>query len=177
MLTFLSKLGTNITIENFSSEFLDLLSQQAEQASRQRQHKNIHQHYNESCQRLFNAIGIDSYIRPHRHSIDPKDECLIAVRGRMAVVVFDDIGQVSQIIRFGAQVNEAQQAIGVGVNLSAGVWHTVIAEVTGSILFEVKSGPFNPEQAKEYAPWAPAENTPDAIEYLMELKHRVTVTI
>ncbi len=164
-------------ITNFSPEFLDTLTQSAQQSSRQRQHKNIHQHYNEPCQRLFNAIGIDSYIRPHRHSIDPKDECLIAVRGRMALLVFDDIGQVSQIIRFGAQINEAHQAIGVGVNLSAGVWHTVIAEVHGSILFEVKSGPFNPEQAKEWAAWAPAENTPEAAVYLTELKHRVSFTI
>ena len=95
----------------------------------------------------------------------------------MALLVFDDIGQVIQVIRFGAQATESQQAIGVGVNLPAGAWHTVIAEVPGSILFEVKSGPFNPEQAKEYATWAPAEDAPEAAEYLMELKHRVSVTI
>ena len=164
-------------IENFSPGFLDALTQESIQSNRQRQHKNIHQHYNEPSQRLFNAIGVNSYIRPHRHSIDPKDECLIAVRGRMALLVFDDIGQVEQVIRFGAQTNEAQQAISVGVNLPAGVWHTVIAEMPDSILFEVKSGPFNPEQAKEWAAWAPAENTPEAAEYLMELKHRVFVTI
>ena len=163
-------------IENFSSGFLNLLTQSAKQSSRQRQHKNIHQHYNDPCQRLFNAIGVASYIRPHRHLIDPKDECLIAVRGLMSLVLFDDIGQVQQVIRFGAQTTESQEAIGVGINLPAGVWHTVIAEVPGSILFEVKSGPFNPEQAKEYASWAPAENTPEAAEYLTELKHRVSVT-
>jgi cupin fold WbuC family metalloprotein len=166
-----------VDITNFSSESLDVLTQSAEQSSRHRQHKNIHQHYTEPCQRLFNAIGISSYIRPHRHSIDPKDECLIAVRGRMALLVFDDIGQLQQVIRFGAQTTESQQAIGVGINLPAGVWHTVIAEVPGSILFEVKLGPFNPEQAKEYASWAPEENTPEAAEYLMELKHRVSFAI
>ena len=164
-------------IENFSSGFLNLLTQSAKESSRQRQHKNIHQHCNDSCQRLFNAIGIDSYIRPHRHSIDPKDECLIAVRGRMALVVFDDIGQLKQVVPFGAQTAEAQQTIGVGVKLPAGVWHTVIAEVPDSILFEVKSGPFNPDQAKEYASWAPAENTPEAALYLTELKHRVSFAI
>ena len=164
-------------VENFSSEFLDALTQESIQSNRQRQHKNIHQHYNEPSQRLFNAIGVNSYIRPHRHSIDPKEECLIAVRGRMALLVFDDIGNLQQIIRFGAQANEAQKAIGVGVNLPAGIWHTVIAEVPGSILFEVKSGPFNPEQAKEYAPWAPEEDAPEAAEYLMELKLRVSFTI
>ena len=157
-------------IKNFSSEFLDALTQESIQSNRQRQHKNIHQNYNEPCQRLFNAIGINSYIRPHRHSIDSKEECLIAVRGRMALVVFNDIGQVRQIIRFGAQTAEAQLKISVGVNVPVGVWHTVIAEKAGSILFEVKSGPFNPEQAKELAAWAPAECSPNANEYLMRLK-------
>ena len=146
-----------VDITNFSSEFLDALTQLAEQSSRQRQHENIHQHYADPCQRLFNAIGIDSYIRPHRHSIDPKDECLIAVRGRMILA--------------------RRNKFGAGVNLPAGAWHTVIAEAPGSILFEVKSGPFNPEQAKEYAAGPPAENTPEDSEYLMELKHRVSVII
>jgi cupin fold WbuC family metalloprotein len=164
-------------IQNFSLEFLDILTSQAEQAARQRQHKNIHQHYNDSCQRLFNAIGVNSYIRPHRHSLDPKDECLIAVRGSMALLVFDDIGQVKQVVRFGVQDNIAKKAIGVGVNLSAGVWHTVIAEMPGSILFEVKSGPFNPDQAKEWPAWAPAENSPEAVQYLIELKRRASLAI
>jgi len=52
-------------VENFSPGFLDMLSQQAEQAIRNRQHKNIHHHYNDSCQRLCNAIGVNSYIRPY----------------------------------------------------------------------------------------------------------------
>jgi cupin fold WbuC family metalloprotein len=95
----------------------------------------------------------------------------------MALLVFDDIGQVQQIIRFGAQADESQQVIGVGVNLPAGAWHTVIAEVPGSILFEVKSGPFNPEKAKEYAAWAPEEDALEAAEYLMELKRRVSVAV
>ena len=164
-------------IQNFSPAFLDLLSQQAEQVTRQRQHINIHNNYSDPCQRLFNAIGINSYIRPHRHSIDPKDECLIAVRGRMALLVFNDIGQVDQVVKFGTQDNDAKQAIGVGVNLSGGVWHTVIAEMPGSILFEVKSGPFNPEQAKEWPAWAPAENTQDAVEYLIKLKRSVSFAI
>ena len=163
--------------KNFSPDFLDGLTIKAEQSFRKRQHENIHQNYEDPCQRLFNAINVDSYIRPHRHSIDPKDECLIAVRGRMALLIFDDDGQVKQVVRFGAQISEVQLSISVGVNLSAGVWHTVIAEVPGSILFEVKSGPFNPEQAKEYAAWAPAENTTEATEYLMELKHRVSFTV
>ena len=166
-----------MNIENFSPEYLDALTQSAEQSTRQRQHKNIHRHYNEPCQRLFNAIGVDSYIRPHRHSIDPKDECLIAVRGRMSLVVFDENGHVLQVIQFGAQATVAQLSVSVGINLPAGVWHTVISEDPNSILFEVKSGPFNPEQAKENALWAPAEGSLEAVEYLIKLKRCVNLML
>jgi len=162
-----------MNILNFSTNFLNLLTQCAEQSSRQRQHKNIHKNYNEPCQRLFNAIGLNSYIRPHRHLLSCQDECLIAVRGRMALLVFDDVGKVVQTIRFGTQFNIKHQSFGVGVNVPADVWHTVIAESPGSILFEAKSGPFIPEQAKEYAVWAPEENTSEAAEYFLELKQLI----
>jgi hypothetical protein len=41
----------------------------------------------------------------------------------------------------------------------------------------VKSGIFNREYAKAYNAWAPEENTPEAAEYLIELKHRVSFVI
>jgi hypothetical protein len=67
--------------------------------------------------------------------------------------------------------------LSVGVDLSNGACHTFIAEVPSSILFEVKSDPFNPEQAKELAAWAPAESTSEATEYLMFLKEQWTSLI
>ena len=57
----------------FSSQYLDDLTSAAENNPRKRQHRNIHQDYSEYCQRLFNAIEPDSYIRPHRHASDPKE--------------------------------------------------------------------------------------------------------
>ena len=72
----------------FNSEYLDALSGQAKENPRQRQHRNIHQSYKDASQRLFNAIEPGSYIRPHKHAADPRDELLIAVRGLMALVTF-----------------------------------------------------------------------------------------
>ena len=46
------------------------------------------------------------------------------------------------------------------------VWHTVIALRKDSVLLEVKAAPFNPGQPKDLAPWAPAEGTVDALDYL-----------
>jgi cupin fold WbuC family metalloprotein len=115
----------------------------------------------------LNAIGTDSYIRPHRHSLDPKAETLIAVRGQFALITFDDAGAILNIVRFGT---ETDATVPVGADLPPGTWHTIIALVPGAILLELKAGPFIPNAAKEPAPWAPEEGTPEGNEYLQRLK-------
>jgi cupin fold WbuC family metalloprotein len=148
----------------------DLISV-AQQSPRKRQHLNIHQSYEDTCQRLFNAVGIDSYIRPHRHALDPKTETLFAVQGKFALVVFDDHGHPRQVDLFGTQL--FGENIAAGVELSPGVWHTVVALTDHAILFEIKSGPFDPRVAKELAPWAPEEGTDQAASYLRSLRLQI----
>lgn len=154
----------------FSDSMLEALVAAAAAHHRGRLHRNVHRSYDDPCQRLFNAIGVDSYIRPHRHSLDPRDECLVAVRGAMALLVFDDAGAIRQTVRFGVPSAELTDRPNTGVEVSAGVWHTVVALAPGSVLFEVKAGPFNPAQAKEYAPWAPEEGSAAAPSYFLQLK-------
>jgi cupin fold WbuC family metalloprotein len=159
-------------IVNFSAAFLDGLTEEAERSARSRQHRNLHAHYNEPCQRLFNAIGMDSYIRPHRHSDATKTECLIAVRGLMTLIVFDETGAIIQSVKFGHSplgFGDAG-AVSCGVEVLPGTWHTVIADRPGSILFEVKPGPFNQKEAKEWPTWAPPEGVSDAVAYLAKLR-------
>jgi cupin fold WbuC family metalloprotein len=150
----------------FSGDYLNELTAQAECSPRKRQHRNIHESYADPCQRLFNAIEPGSYIRPHRHASDPRDELLIAVRGLMALVTFDEQGMVTGVIRFGAGSNGDGSA--VGAEVSANTWHTVIALESGCVLLEVKAGPFDPNQPKDLAPWAPDEGSA-ASEYLNKL--------
>jgi cupin fold WbuC family metalloprotein len=153
------------------ADYLNELTAQAQGNLRKRQHRNIHQSYADPCQRLFNAIEPGSYIRPHKHAADPRDELLIAVRGSMALVTFDDQGKVIGVIRFGGNRNYAVSA--VGAEVPASTWHTVIALEPGCVLLEVKAGPFNPNQPKDLAPWAPAEGGPDATQYLERLISRI----
>lgn len=157
----------------FTPEYLDDLIDAATAAPRMRQHRNIHASYQDHCQRFLNAIGIESYIRPHRHNIDPKAETLLAVRGLFALVTFDDNGQVLDIIRFGTEKYSNIKGLSVGADISPGIWHTIIALQTGSVLLELKAGPFDPDAAKEPAPWAPAELSTEGQEYLGILKTMV----
>ncbi len=151
----------------FHADFLSNLIADARQSSRKRQHRNIHDSYADPCQRLFNAIEPGSYIRPHRHASDPRHELLIAVRGLMALVTFDEQGNVTSSVRFGVDRN--RESLAVGAEVTANTWHTVIALEPGCVLLEVKAGPFDPNQPKDLATWAPKEGSSAASEYLDDL--------
>lgn len=156
----------------FGSEYLNRMVTEAQDNNRKRQHHNIHESFDDPCQRLFNAIEPGSYIRPHRHASDPRDEMLIAVRGMMALVAFDDQGSVDKVVRFG--VDRKNEGIAVGVEIPSTSWHTVIAFEPGSVLLEVKAGPFDPNQPKDLAPWAPEEGVLEAHDYLSNLIKEVS---
>ncbi|KIN90041.1 WbuC family cupin fold metalloprotein [Thauera sp. SWB20] len=179
-----------MTITRFDHAYLDTLCTQARASPRLRQHRNVHTDYADPCQRVFNAITTRSYLVPHRHALSPRDETMLAVRGRLALVVFDEAGEVVEVVHFGAQGGEggylgAQGCAGgssgmnvlgptdrpaAGVLVPAGTWHTVLALDDDAILFETKAGPFDPAAPKEPAPWAPAEGTVEAGAYFARLR-------
>jgi len=154
----------------FSRQYFDELLITADRSYRLRAHTNLHHSHEDPCQKLFNAVKTDSYIRPHRHSLDPKEECLLAVVGLFALITFYDEGKIDLITLFGSEKHSQKGSIALGLELPASVWHTVVSLTDGSILFEVKSGPYNPNTAKEMAPWAPKEDSDEALSYLSGLK-------
>ena len=151
----------------FDAQYLDDLTCKAKVSPRLRQHRNVHQSYQDASQRLFNAIEPGSYIRPHRHASDPREELLIAVRGSMAMVTFNDKGDVIKVLRFGSEKHGVEMA--VGAEVSSSTWHTVIALEPGCVLLEVKAGPFDPNQPKDLAPWAPEEDSAAARDYFDQI--------
>lgn len=153
-----------------TSDMVDALVIESQTSARGRQHLNLHAAYQESCQRLLNAIQCESYIRPHRHALDPRAETLFAMSGVFVLIVFDECGQVTSCKRFGSERYLEEKGIALGVEIFPREWHTVIALRADSVLLEVKAGPFDPNAAKELASWAPAEGTPESQAYLEHLK-------
>lgn len=142
---------------------LDQLSLEAATSPRLRKNLNMHDDYADVCQRLFNAMEPGTYIRPHRHVDPAKAECFIAVRGRMALIVFDDHGAIEQVVPFGDGCNVK------AIELPAGQWHSLLALEPNSIFFETKPGPYAPLSDKDFAPWSPPENSPGTDKYLSVL--------
>jgi len=154
----------------FSSQYFEDLVNEASQSQRLRAYANVHGSYADQCQKLFNAIQVDSYIRPHRHSLDPKDECLVAIKGLFGFIMFTEQGLIESVILFGSEKYSEKLSIPSGLELTSGVWHTVVSLAENSILFEVKKGPFEPTLAKEFAPWAPKEGDKNVNLYLKQLR-------
>ena len=150
--------------------FCELISK-AETNPRHRQHHNIHNCYTDPCQRLFNALTERTFIRPHRHFSDPKNELLIAISGHMVLVTFCPSGNITDITHLKPTTNEIDVA--VGANISPETWHTVIALEPNCVLLEVKAGPFDQSSPKDLASWAPEEGTREAGRYLEQLRMKI----
>jgi len=142
---------------------LDEVSREAVASPRRRKNRNFHPADDYPAHRLLNAIEPGSYIRPHRHLDVSKDETMAVLRGRLALVTFDDDGGIVG----GAVLGHGGEA--VGVDIAHGTWHTVFALEPATVFLEAKAGPYRALLAEEAAAWAPAEGTPEAGAYLAQL--------
>lgn len=127
---------------------LTALSAQAAALPRLRAHWNAHEQLSDPIQRLAIAMEPGTYVRPHRHP--HTFELLIPLSGAFDLIQFDEAGKVTARQRLG----EAGLAL---CEQAAGIWHSVVALEPGSVIFEVKHGPYAPLPAGDVAAWSPAE--------------------
>jgi cupin fold WbuC family metalloprotein len=150
----------------FSEDLLTQLSQQAAESPRQRSHHNVHESPTDLVQKLLVAATTRSYFRPHRHA--DKSEFALVLRGQFVVFSFDELGNISECQRIG-------EGTGInGIELPPNTWHCWLSLRDDAVFFETKQGPYDPATASEFAPWAPAENTPEAPAYLAMLRNAVS---
>ncbi len=124
----------------------------------------FHKTNEDKMHRMLNCIQPGSYIRPHRHLSPPKAESFIVLRGSICFVVFDDEGQAQEHTVLSALSDR------IGVDAEPGVFHTFFAVEEDTVLFETKPGPYERGSDKDFAPWAPEENSEGAEEYLRTLQ-------
>ena len=146
-----------MTVNTVSSADLAALVVEAQNAPRKRMNLNLHPALTDPVQRLLNAFEPGTYVRPHRHSDPGKWEFFAILHGRALVLAFDAAGIVQE--RHELAPAGAVQVI----EIAAGTWHTLAALESGTLLLEVKPGPYTPAGPQDFASWAPAEGTPGAV--------------
>lgn len=115
---------------------LDNISEQAQSNPRLRMNYNLHQNLDDEVQRLLNALEPGTQLPIHRHP--DTDETYILLRGKIRTLFYDNSGNLTKTIDLSP--NEGAY----GINIPAGQWHTLEVLEKGSIIFEVKKGPYKP---------------------------------
>jgi cupin fold WbuC family metalloprotein len=143
-------------VQLITTEMFNNLEQAAGESPRRRINHNFHSGPGDNPHRMLNVLLQGTYVRPHRHVTPPKTEAFLPLTGRVGIVCFDDAGTVT-----GQYELDATGPVR-GIDLPAGEWHTVLALTEVSVCYEVKPGPWEPANDKDFAAWAPREGEPEA---------------
>jgi cupin fold WbuC family metalloprotein len=142
---------------------LNTLSGKAKAAPRLRTNHNFHQSAADPLNRMLNAMEPGTYVQPHKHENPDKREAFLLLRGKMLVVSFDAAGHVTDHVVLDPQAGN------FGLEVPPRTYHTLICLAEGSVLYELKDGPYDVSNDKVFAPWAPPEGSPGATDYNRQL--------
>lgn len=132
------------------------LIEKARSTERRRLNLNLHDDLADPIQRFLNAGEPDTYTRPHRHGAG-RWELFVALRGEADLVIFADDGAIASRTRLRAHDSDV-------VEIPGACWHSIVYQAPGTVLFELKPGPYVQSTDKEFAAWAPEEGGPAAKE-------------
>ena len=153
-------------IKIVSPELLNEVSQKAMNSPRRRLNHNFHDDLADSINRMLNAFEPGTYIQPHKHENPDKREVFIVLRGSLVVVFFDNSGTPTDFVLLDRDKGN------YAVEIPVGAWHSLFSLESGSVVYEVKDGPYLPMNDKNFAEWAPKEGDPNCEEYLVRLIDR-----
>ncbi len=134
------------------------------QASDRKRHPKILHQQGAEFNKVFNFLMKETYMQPHLHPGDEKIENIHILQGELAVIFFDNEGEIDQVIRL--ERNNLEH-----VKVPAFNWHTYVVLSDFAITYETMMGKYDPKSWKEMAVWAPEENTIDSNSYLETLKN------
>lgn len=116
---------------------LDNLTAQAKASPRLRMNYDLRNSDEDSSQRMLNAIEPGSPLPIHRHQ--KTSETVVCLRGRLVWEFYDELER-----RCTDRIELSPNGPVVALNVPIGQWHTVHSLESGSVILEVKDGPFEP---------------------------------
>jgi cupin fold WbuC family metalloprotein len=128
-------------MEIINQELLNQTTQGAKESPRLRMNHNFHKSLDSKAQRLLNALEPGTVLPIHRHQ--HTSETYILIRGSLKLLLYSENREL-------ISVTEINPKNGVyGVDIPAGQWHTIEVLESGTVIFEVKEGPYKPISAED----------------------------
>ena len=130
-------------------ELFDIVEKEAKISLRRRmnydlrtQAMNEDSTWRDTSQRMLNVMMKDTVIPIHRHS--ETSETVIILRGSGDEVTYDsegnELGRVT--LRYGSEC--------AAVQVPRNIYHTFISHEDGTVIFEAKDRPYNPQRTEEF---------------------------
>ncbi len=147
----------------------DTLMQSSRYSKRLRSSLNIHSFADDLMQRMLSMLQPDTYVQPHKHELPDKRELFIIIKGVALFVEYDNNGIIKDysVLTPGGDFVIAE--------VSAGIYHSLIALEKDTVLFELKDGPYIASNDKKFAPWAPVEGEEGVIEFMEKVKAHLSI--
>ena len=115
---------------------LDKVTAEAKANARLRMNYNFHETLDAPAQRLLNALEPGTVLPIHRHRHTA--ETYVLLRGRLNILFYNEQKQITERYEL-----DPQKGV-YGVNIPRGQWHTIEVLCSGTVIFEVKDGPYSP---------------------------------
>ena len=122
-------------------KLLEKVTKRAKASDRLRMNYNLHDSLDAKVQRLLNAMEPGTLLPVHRHRHTA--ETYIVLRGCIRVMFYNDEQVLTGEFRLSA-LDEVY-----GVHIPARQWHTLEVMESGTVIFEVKDGPYAPLQPED----------------------------
>ncbi len=124
-----------------NDELLNSITEEARENPRLRKNYNFHKSENDSVQRLLNALEPGTNLPIHRHN--QTDETYVLLRGEINVFFYNNDKQLTETYYLNPLKGN------YGINIPSCQWHSIEVLEPGSVIFEVKEGPYAPLTAND----------------------------
>lgn len=121
---------------------LDGLTAQAKASTRLRMNLDLRNSPEDGSQRMLNAIEPGSPLPIHRHR--KSSETVVCLRGRLVEEFYDDLEMICT-----ESIELSPNGPVVALNIPIGQWHTARALESGTVILEMKDGPYEPTGAED----------------------------
>lgn len=121
---------------------LDGLTEQAKVSPRLRMNLDLRNSPEDGSQRMLNAIEPGSPLPIHRHR--KSSETVVCLRGRLVEEFYDDLEMICT-----ESIELSPNGPVVALNIPMGWWHTARALESGTVILEMKDGPYEPTGAED----------------------------
>jgi cupin fold WbuC family metalloprotein len=158
-------------VPRITREHLRVLVGIAGKLPRQRARICLHRSSDTPIHEMVIALGRDTYVQPHLHT--NKSESFHVIEGRCDVVLFDEQGEISEVLELG----EPGSGLPFFYRMANPIYHTLVIQSPFFVIHETTNGPFRAEETV-FAPWSPAESDREAATaYARALRERAAAWV